>query len=187
MEKYSGSYGGTKENFVILNNPDTPSVKFKNSREYALFCVVQNILLRGCPATKPSEYIEKEVGIVSEPPLKLTGKVPAVWSKTIKGDENNADYPARLFFDDRLSRHMGAFSFIRELALPEAEIDEILILFVLHYILAFLFQIPFFGISMIWIALVVGVLMLFLMGILGGRDLVNMTKAAKARKQSLAK
>lgn len=62
-----------------------------------------------------------------------------------------------------------------------------LILFVLHYILAFLFQIPFFGISMIWIALVVGVLMLFLMGILGGRDLVNMTKAAKARKQSLAK
>lgn len=126
MEKYSGSYGGTKENFVILNNPDTPSVKFKNSREYALLCVVQNILLRGCPATKPSEYIEKEVGIVSEPPLKLIGKVPAVWSKTIKGDENNADYPARLFFDDRLSRHMGGFRFIRELALPEAEIDEIL-------------------------------------------------------------
>jgi hypothetical protein len=49
--------------------------------------------------------------------------------------------------------------------------------FVLHYILAFLFHIPVFGTAMIWISLVVGTVMIFMLAGLGGRDLVNMARA----------
>jgi SSS family solute:Na+ symporter len=57
--------------------------------------------------------------------------------------------------------------------------------FALHYILAFLFHIKIFGTVMIWISLVVGALMIFMLAGLGGKDLVNMSRiASKIEKQN---
>ena len=66
MEKYSCSYGGTNENFVILNNEKCN--KKMNSIEYGIFCVVQNILQRGTP-TNPSEYLKSIYGEQPKNPI----------------------------------------------------------------------------------------------------------------------
>ncbi|MDR1574287.1 MAG: sodium:solute symporter family protein [Clostridiales Family XIII bacterium] len=53
--------------------------------------------------------------------------------------------------------------------------------FALHYVLAFLFHIPVFGTAMIWTSFVVGSVMIFMLAILGGKDLVLMARTTKER------
>jgi Na+/proline symporter len=52
-------------------------------------------------------------------------------------------------------------------------------LFVIHYILSFLFHVPAVGLIMVWISIIVGVLMIFMTAILGGRDIISMVKVGK--------
>jgi SSS family solute:Na+ symporter len=54
-------------------------------------------------------------------------------------------------------------------------------IFGLHYVFSFLFHVPFFGLSMVWTSLLIGFLMIFMLGILGTKDLVSMVQATKAR------
>ena len=49
----------------------------------------------------------------------------------------------------------------------------------LHYILAFFFHYYISALLMVWLSLIVGVLMVFILAILGGADLVKMVKASK--------
>lgn len=60
------------------------------------------------------------------------------------------------------------------------------VIFAAHYLLAFGFHILPVGLTMVWIAMIVGVLMIFMMAILGGKDLIEMAKdnkrAIKAQK-----
>jgi hypothetical protein len=62
------------------------------------------------------------------------------------------------------------------------------VIFAAHYVLSLGFQVETIGVAMIWVALTVGGLMIFMMAILGGRDLIGMaqdnSKAIKAQKSS---
>jgi SSS family solute:Na+ symporter len=51
------------------------------------------------------------------------------------------------------------------------------VVFALHYLLAFLFHIEFFGLCMVWLSFIVGVLMLAMLGFLGTRDVLGLVKA----------
>ena len=44
LEKFSATYGGTRENFIIKNSSARADV---SSEVLKIFCVVKNILLRG--------------------------------------------------------------------------------------------------------------------------------------------
>ena len=122
MEKYSCSYGGTNENFVILNNEKCN--KKMNSIEYGIFCVVQNILQRGTP-TNPSEYLKSIYGEQPKNPIYLVDDSRSRWN-VIKGDDEHIDYPAELFFDTIFPKHLGEYSFVRNLILPEASFEDVL-------------------------------------------------------------
>lgn len=122
MEKYSCSYGGTKENFVILNNAKCN--KTRNSIEYGIFCVVQNILQRGTP-TRPSEYLKSIYGEQPKNPIYLVDDSRSHWN-IIKGDDEHIDYPAELFFDSILPKYLGEYSFVRNLIIPEASFEDVL-------------------------------------------------------------
>lgn len=54
------------------------------------------------------------------------------------------------------------------------------IIFVAHYTLSFGFTNMGFGVAMTWVSLVIGVIMIFVMAILGGKDIVGMVKDSKA-------
>lgn len=53
------------------------------------------------------------------------------------------------------------------------------VVFIAHYIMSFMFVIPTVGTLMVWVALAVGIVMIFIMSILGGKDIVSMVKASK--------
>lgn len=50
----------------------------------------------------------------------------------------------------------------------------------LHFLLAFMFHIPAFGLSMVWLSFLVGVLMLIMLSWLGTKDVIDMVKATHA-------
>ncbi|MDR1135925.1 MAG: sodium:solute symporter family protein [Clostridiales Family XIII bacterium] len=51
--------------------------------------------------------------------------------------------------------------------------------FALHYVLAFLFHVPVFGLAMVWMSFIVGSVMIFMLAGLGGKDLIDMARATK--------
>lgn len=122
MEKYSCSYGGTNENFVIINNGKGESQI--NTIEYGMFCVVQNILQRGTP-TKPSEYLKTVCGEQPTEPIRLVDTEYSKWN-VIKGDKQRVDYPAEYFLDTLLPKYLEEYSFVRNLIIPEVDFYDIL-------------------------------------------------------------
>lgn len=126
-KSFSSSYTTSNENFVIIcNDPKERLDKFKDSALYGLYCVVQNIIQRGFP-TEPSEYLKSELGDPDfEYGIRFISSHQTYWDKTIRGDEENSDYPAALFFNKRLTEHLGEYGFVRNLMIPEASFEEIL-------------------------------------------------------------
>ncbi len=55
----------------------------------------------------------------------------------------------------------------------------VVVVFAAHYVMSLGFQVQNLGIAMVWVALIVGTLMIFMMAILGGRDLIHMAKDNK--------
>ena len=55
----------------------------------------------------------------------------------------------------------------------------VIIIFAAHYILSFTFHIEAMGIGMVWASFGVGAIMIFVMAILGGKDIVGMVKDSK--------
>ena len=53
------------------------------------------------------------------------------------------------------------------------------VIFAAHYILSFAFHVEPMGIAMVWTSFVIGVIMIFIMAILGGKDIAGMVKANK--------
>lgn len=53
------------------------------------------------------------------------------------------------------------------------------VIFALHYVLSFLFHIPAMTLMMVWICVIIGVGMVFMLAALGGRDIYRMARAAK--------
>lgn len=120
MRKFSASYGGTKENFIVK-----VSCGDKVSQEVlALFSVVENILQRGTP-TPPSEFLKKILGKVPDAPTYLVDNSPMNW-KNIKGDDEKLDFPARTFYKEILPAFLDEYAFAKNLLLPEAEFADVL-------------------------------------------------------------
>ena len=124
MEKYSAAYSYTNYNFVVQNIEGDLKTKDKY---YPLICVLKNILQRGCP-TRISQYLKDNIGDIDLEEKKLFGLVDnelPKWIKTIKGDDENRDYPAKVFFEKIIPKYLPNYKFIQQLILPEAEINEI--------------------------------------------------------------
>lgn len=54
-----------------------------------------------------------------------------------------------------------------------------------HYILSLAFANMTIGITMTWTAVVIGIIMIFIMAFLGGKDILGMVKASKAAEVKL--
>ena len=124
---YSGSYTNTQDNYVIItgDKKDVPH-HFKESAIYGAFCVVKNIIQRGDP-TIPSEYLRDKLGGISQQDAYyLTPRNHTYWDKTIKGYENESDYPALTFFNEILPEYLGEYGFVRDLIIPEATFIDII-------------------------------------------------------------
>ena len=59
------------------------------------------------------------------------------------------------------------------------------VIFGAHYILSFAFINQNIGVMMTWVALIVGIAMIFIMAILGGKDILGMVKESKAEEARL--
>ena len=125
MLRYTANYANTNHNFVI-QNLDGERTK---SNFLAVICILKNILQRGTP-TMMSEFLKENIGKVHEEmifkhPLSLISSEPPQWLSRIKGDEKNNYYPAKEFLFDLIPKYLPEYCFIRQLILPEAEINEI--------------------------------------------------------------
>ncbi len=122
MQKFSSSYGGTKENFIVKTfSPNTSKV---DENINAVLCTVQNILQRGNP-TKPSDFLVSKFGELDAPPVYLIDDSKIIW-RNIKGDDENSYYPAKNFYDRILPEILGEYLFVKNLILPEAEFSDVL-------------------------------------------------------------
>ena len=125
MLRYTANYANTNHNFVI-QNLDGERTK---SNFLAVICILKNILQRGTP-TMMSEFLKENIGKVHEEmifkhPLSLISSEPPQRLSRIKGDEKNNYYPAKEFLFDLIPKYLPEYCFIRQLILPEAEINEI--------------------------------------------------------------
>jgi len=94
-----------------------------------LLYVLKNILQRGFP-TLFSKYLQDQLGSIQEernfksPFLFISNKAPN-WISTIRGDEQNQYFPAKIFFEEIIPNDFGEYKFIQSLIIPEVEINEI--------------------------------------------------------------
>ena len=121
MKKFSASYGGTKENFIVK----VSEYKNVDSIIFSLLSVVQNIIQRGNP-TQPSDFLLKKFGVIEQSPIFLANNETVTWN-VIKGDDENFYYPAKEFYEKILPECLGEeYFFVQNLILPEVDFCEIL-------------------------------------------------------------
>jgi ATP-dependent DNA helicase RecQ len=126
MIKFSANYSNTNHNFVIQNLEN----KQAQNEYLSAVCVLQNLLQRGTP-TLMSEFLMSKIGVIQdEETFKncfglISNEVPK-WSHTIKGDDVTGDNPAHTFFYDIIPEYLPEYTFIQQLILPEAQIDDII-------------------------------------------------------------
>ncbi len=60
----------------------------------------------------------------------------------------------------------------------------VFVVFGLHYVLSFFFQVPSIALTMIWISLVIGVIMIAMLAVLGLKDVVQMIRDFKEKEKS---
>ena len=90
MNRYTANYINTDSNFEIYNTVDTG----KRDEYYSLYCVLLNLLCRGCP-TKPSVFLEDKIDCSYQE--DNISKEDPEWGNLIKGDYERNKYPARVF------------------------------------------------------------------------------------------
>ncbi len=127
QHRFSASYGGTRENFIINHSLDKRYELTETQK--SLICTVQNILQRGKP-TRPSEYLKQQLGKLQGEPVYLIDKNLVHWN-CIKGDSTSGYNPAKKFYEEvfrsRIIKFVGEdYSFISNLVLPEADFADIL-------------------------------------------------------------
>jgi ATP-dependent DNA helicase RecQ len=122
MYRYTANYLRTNSNFVIQN---LKKCSVENGYKPEI-CVLKNILQRGCP-TKMSRYLVSQIGEVNldKEAIKLIDIEMPKWINAIKGDATHNYFPARVFYEELIPKHLSEFKFIQQLMLPEALINEI--------------------------------------------------------------
>ena len=125
MKKYSANYSYTNHNFVIQNLTNTR----KESEYLSAILIIKNLIQRGKP-TILSQYLQSVYGSIHKDteifksPFVLINKTNLVWSNTIKGDEENNYFPAKTFLEKRISEDLSEYDFIKQLIIPEIEINK---------------------------------------------------------------
>jgi len=126
MKKYSANYSYTNHNFVIQNLTNSR----KESGYLSAILIIKNLIQRGKP-TILSQYLQSVYGSIHKDtelfksPFVLINKKNLVWNNTIKGDEENNYFPARTFLEERISEDLSEYEFIKQLLIPEIEINQI--------------------------------------------------------------
>ena len=126
MKKYSANYSYTNHNFVIQNLTNSR----KESEYLSAILIVKNLIQRGKP-TILSQYLQSIYGAVHKDteifksPFVLINNSNLVWNNTIKGDEENNYFPAKTFLEKRISEDLSEYEFIKQLIIPEIEINQI--------------------------------------------------------------
>lgn len=127
MEKYSANYSYTNHNFTIQN---VKGLRKENSEYYPVFCVLKNILHRGTP-TLMSSYLQSQLGEIQKLDefkdiLVLIEKDVPKWENTIKGDDDNYNFPAKDFYEKYIPKYLKEYTFIQQLILPEVPFTDII-------------------------------------------------------------
>lgn len=126
MKKYSANYSYTNHNFVI-QNLTLPRIE---SEFLSAILIVKNLIQRGKP-TLMSQYLQSIYGSIHKndeqfkKPFVLIDQSNILWHNTIKGDEENNYFPARTFLEKRISEDLAEYEFIKQLIIPEIEINQI--------------------------------------------------------------
>ncbi|MGQ9855276.1 MAG: RecQ family ATP-dependent DNA helicase [Fervidobacterium sp.] len=126
MEKFSAGYVHTNNNFVILN---LPSEKSEENKYYPVYCVLKNILHRGCP-TIMSEFLQQNIGSLHLLPefnrkvFLIDNSVP-IWKKNLKNGKKATNFLAHYFFEEVIPEYLSEYRFIQQLILPDVSISEI--------------------------------------------------------------
>ena len=126
MKKYSANYSYTDHNFVIQNliNPR------KESDYLPAILIIKNLIQRGKP-TLMSQYLQSIYGSIHKEaesfkkPFVLINQSNLEWNDTIKGDAENNYFPAKTFLNERISEDLSEYEFIKQLIIPEVEINQI--------------------------------------------------------------
>lgn len=124
MIKFSSTYSTVNNNYIININNNINRIR--DEELFSTYNVLQNIIQRGNP-TKPSKYLLKKLGknSINKKLRYISSNLPN-WCKTIKGNDENQDNPARIFFEDILPYEIGEdYKFIINLMIPEAKISDI--------------------------------------------------------------
>jgi ATP-dependent DNA helicase RecQ len=126
MKKFSANYSYTNHNFVIQNLTTTR----KDSAFLPAILIIKNLIQRGKP-TLMSQSLQSIYGSVHKDsklfksPFVLINQSNLKWHNTIKGDVKNNYFPARNFLEKRISEDLPEFEFIKQLIIPEIEINQI--------------------------------------------------------------
>jgi ATP-dependent DNA helicase RecQ len=126
LEKFTANYAKTSRNFVIQNLKGDKKIYDKY---YPIFCVLKNLLHRGCP-TIMSEYLQDKIGKLHLSPdfsnrLIFIDKNVPKWEHTIKGNSEKGEYPALEFFEKEIPKHLEEYRFIQQLLWPEVLFSDI--------------------------------------------------------------
>ncbi len=130
QKSYSANYSHTNHNFVFQNIPGySIGAETENKKYLPGLYILKNILQRGKP-TLLSRYLRGELGEIHERAdfkagIALFGNKRLQWTRQIKGHPEKEFNPAKFFFDKILPKHLGEYSFVRELILPEVTIFDI--------------------------------------------------------------
>lgn len=126
MKKYSANYSYTNHNFVIQNLIEAR----KESEFLSAILIIKNLVQRGKP-TLMSQYLQSIYGSIHKDveafkkPFVLINKSNLNWNNTIKGDEEKNYFPAITFLEERIQEDLSEYEFIKQLIIPEIEINEI--------------------------------------------------------------
>jgi ATP-dependent DNA helicase RecQ len=130
MIRFSSNYCNCEPNFVIQNLPDPGFSEQLEFKQRAAVVVMQNILQRGKPFTRPSEYLSQNLGKVGNtedflPLIAPITKYFPVWLETIKGDDLNDYYPAKEFIETLWGEYLPQYLPLVSLIEPEVLISNI--------------------------------------------------------------
>jgi len=124
MKKFSANYCKCNGNFIIKG------IK-KVSKEIPYIStikIVKNIINRGNP-TIMSKYLKEQYDYNikgDDGYYRLLSNSKINWSESIKGSNVNLDNPALDFFENVIDEYLGEYSFVKQLILPEAPINDII-------------------------------------------------------------
>ena len=125
MKKFTANYCHSNSNFIITNLPNNQII----SPYTNIIRIIQNIIMRGNP-TIASKFLRNELSLERNyldqmDEVKFISKENLNWTKTIKGDISNNDYPADQFYND-LEHIFNRLKFLRNMFIAEWPISDII-------------------------------------------------------------